>query len=145
MTGEPEKATMPDPAPSFDGMPDDPDAIERWLFSDRRLDILRGRLALSEIVGRTVSLEQAEHEEMRGACPHPEHDDDQKAFFVSDRQGFFHCFGCGIHGGAIRWLTDYEDIGYAEAVHLLLRQSGLVTPSNDDDVKKDKDGLDEAD
>jgi DNA primase len=106
--------------PSFDGMPDEPEALWRWLPGEGRLDFLRSRIRLSELVMRKVPLETAEHGEMRAACPHPEHEDDQKAFFVNDEKGVFHCFGCGIHGDAIRWMTDHEGHGYVEAVRRLL-------------------------
>ena len=117
---------MTDPLPSFADMPDDPRELDRWLLSQGRLDLLRDRLTLSKIVGPTVALEQAEHAEMRGTCPESDHDDDQKAFFVNDRKGFFHCFGCGIHGDAIRWMTSYRNVGYVEAVRMLARQAGLL-------------------
>lgn len=119
---------MTQPHPLFAGMPDDARELDRWLLTERRLDILRDGLTLSEIVGRTVQLKQADHGEMRGPCPAVDHDDDQKAFFVSDRQGFFHCFGCGIHGDAIRWMTDYENHGYVEAVRILAHRAGLTSP-----------------
>lgn len=120
---------MTDPLPSFEDMPADPREIHKWLLALGRLDILRSRLTLSEMVGRTVPLEPFEHDEMRGACPAEDHDDDQKAFFVKDSQGIFHCFGCGIHGDAVRWKTDYEGVGYVDAVRDLIRQAGL-NPSN---------------
>lgn len=113
--------------PSFDGMPDDPQTLHSWLLSQGRLDILREHLTLSDIVGGKVHLEKAKHGEKRGSCPEPDHDDDQKAFFVSDRQGFYHCYGCGIHGDAIRWMTIYERKSYVDAVRILLHQAGLTT------------------
>ena len=117
------------PHPSFDGMPGEPQDIHRWLLLEGRLDLLRERLVLSDIVAGTVDLEPAEHGEMRGPCPAPDHDDNQKAFFVSDRQGFFHCFACGIHGDAIRWMTDYRGMGYVEAVRHLAAEAGLTPTS----------------
>jgi DNA primase len=112
--------------PSFDDMPDDPTTLHRWLLSGGRLDLLRSRLRLSEIVGDTVPLEQAEHGEFRAPCPDPEHEDDQKAFFVNDQKGFYHCFGCGIHGDAIAWMTRCQGMDYLEAVRSLVRRAGLA-------------------
>lgn len=121
--------TMSD-LPSFADMPGTAREIHAWLLSDSRLDVLRDRLTLSEMVGRTVALEQAPHGEMHGPCPAHDHDDDQKAFYVNDRKGFFHCFGCGIHGDAIRWMTDYENVEYVEAMRLLAHRAGLVPPED---------------
>ena len=83
---------MTDILPTFSTMPGKPMEIHKWLLTEGRLDVLRGRLTLSELVGQTVTLEQAKHGEMRGTCPESDHPDDQKSFFVSDRQGIYHCF-----------------------------------------------------
>lgn len=112
--------------PSFIAMPDNPAELHKWLLSEGRLDLLRDRLILSDIVGQVVELEDADHGEKRGTCPEPDHDDDQKAFFINDRQGFYHCYACGIHGDAIRWMTFYRDMDYVDAVRLLVREAGLM-------------------
>jgi DNA primase len=62
---------------------------------------------------------------MRGTCPDPDHDDGQRAFFVNDRRGVFHCFGCGLHGDVIRWMTDNRDMEYVAAVKHLVRLASL--------------------
>ncbi len=113
---------MSDPI-SFVGMPGTARELDRWLLADGRLDLLRDRLSLSGLVGRTVALEQAPHAEMRGPCPADDHDDDAKSFYVNDRQGVFHCFGCGIHGDVVRWMTDHQGIDYVEAVRRLIRRA----------------------
>lgn len=111
--------------PSFEDMPTESRALDKWLLSEGRLDLLRDRLSLSSIIRETVPLDQAEHGEMRGPCPEPDHDDGQRAFFVNDRTSVFHCFGCGLHGDAIRWMTSMRGLGYVEAVEHLVRLANL--------------------
>ena len=41
---------------------------------------------------------------VEGVLPVPQGEDAE--LHVNDEKGFYHCFGCGAHGDAIRWLTD---------------------------------------
>ena len=117
---------MTQDASAFDDMPTDARALDRWLLSDGRLDLLRSRLVLSDIIGCTVDLQAADHGEKRGPCPAADHEDQDMSFFVSDRQGVFHCFGCGIHGDAIRWMTGSRGMQFVDAVRRLARDAGLL-------------------
>ena len=81
------------------------------------LDELRARTLLSALVGKTVKLTRAGRE-WRACCPF--HDEKSASFTVSDEKGFYHCFGCGAHGGAIDWVMETEGLGFVEAVARLL-------------------------
>lgn len=53
----------------------------------------------------------------RGRCPF--HEEKTPSFFVySDNH--FHCFGCGVHGGAIDFVMQSEKLSFPEAVRRLL-------------------------
>ncbi|MBB5687515.1 hypothetical protein FHS49_003557 [Sphingobium boeckii] len=56
---------------------------------------------LSEIIGRGVNLTKAGRE-WKGLCPF--HTETTPSFVVNDEREFFHCFGCGAHGGRKEWL-----------------------------------------
>jgi DNA primase len=51
---------------------------------------------LSEMIGRKVAL-QPQGQHFKGLCPF--HAERTPSFTVNDERGFFHCFGCGAHGG----------------------------------------------
>jgi DNA primase len=72
-------------------------------LSPQFLDELRERTDLAALIGRKVKLEKAGREH-KGCCPF--HSEKTPSFTVNDEKGFYHCFGCGAHGDAIRWLTD---------------------------------------
>ncbi|MEX1147571.1 MAG: DNA primase, partial [Sphingomonadales bacterium] len=97
-------------------------------FTPEFLDELRGRLRLSEIVGRKVRLVRRGRE-FTGLCPF--HSEKTPSFTVNDDKAFYHCFGCGAHGDAIRFLTDSEGLPFPEAVERLAGEAGLALPARD--------------
>jgi HAD superfamily hydrolase (TIGR01509 family) len=72
-----------------DGVTTAPDIVAAEALPELR------RPRLSEVIGRHIALEP-DGAEFHGECPiHP---DGQKAFYVSDVNGIYHCYACGVHG-----------------------------------------------
>lgn len=94
-------------------------------FSPAFLDEVRARIALHEVVGRKVRLMRAGRE-WKGLCPF--HNEKSPSFYVNDEKGFYHCFGCGAHGDAVRFLCEAEGRGFREAVEELATSVGLELP-----------------
>jgi DNA primase len=92
------------------------------------LDELRARTSLSALVGRTVKLQRAGRE-WKACCPF--HKEKTPSFTLSDEKGFYHCFGCGAHGDAIRWLTDARGLPFMDAVKELADAAGMEVPAPD--------------
>ncbi|HTG38176.1 DNA primase [Sphingomonas sp.] len=92
------------------------------------LDEVRARTTLSVLVGRTVKLQRAGRE-FRACCPF--HNEKSPSFYVNDDKGFYHCFGCGAHGDAIRWLTEQQGLPFIDAVKELAQVAGLEMPAQD--------------
>ena len=90
------------------------------------LDELRARVSLSDIVGRKVSLKRKSGAEYTGLCPF--HNEKTPSFTVSDKKGFFHCFGCGVHGDAVGFVMKTEGLSFPESVEKLAREVGLPVP-----------------
>lgn len=97
-------------------------------LSPQFLDELRTRTSLSTLVGRTVKLQRAGRE-WKACCPF--HKEKTASFYVNDEKGFWHCFGCGVHGDAIRWLTDARGLGFIDAVKELADSAGMEVPAAD--------------
>ena len=89
------------------------------------LDELRARVAVSTVVGRRVKLGRSGRE-MKGCCPF--HNEKSPSFFVNDDKGFYHCFGCGVHGDVIRFVVEQEGLGFIDAVKSLAAEAGLDMP-----------------
>jgi DNA primase len=97
------------------------------------LDQLRSRTTLSALVGRSVRLQKAGREH-RACCPF--HNENSPSFYVNDEKGFYHCFGCGAHGDAIRWMTDHQGLAFMDAVKELAAEAGLDVPAPDSRAAK---------
>ena len=92
---------------------------------DEFLDELRGRIGLVQLVGRRVKLVRAGRE-WKGCCPF--HNEKSPSFFVNEDKGFYHCFGCGAHGDAIRFVMEQDGLPFPEAVRMLAADAGLAVP-----------------
>ncbi|WHU03814.1 DNA primase [Sphingomonas sp. NIBR02145] len=92
------------------------------------LDELRARTLLSGLIAKTTKLQKAGRE-FRACCPF--HNEKTPSFYVNDDKGFYHCFGCGAHGDAIRWMTDQRGLPFIDAVKELVQAAGMEMPEQD--------------
>jgi DNA primase len=97
-------------------------------LSPQFLDELRARTLLSALIGRTTKLQKAGRE-FRACCPF--HNEKSPSFYVNDDKAFYHCFGCGAHGDAIRWMTDQRGLPFMDAVKELAQAAGMEMPAID--------------
>lgn len=102
-------------------------------LSPQWLDELRARTTLSTLIGRTVRIQKAGRE-FKACCPF--HDEKTPSFTINDAKGFYHCFGCGAHGDAIRWLTDQRGMQFMDAVKELAAEAGMEVPAPDPQAAK---------
>ena len=97
-------------------------------LSPQWLDELRARTTLSAVIGPSVKLIKAGRE-FKACCPF--HNEKTPSFTVNDEKGFYHCFGCGAHGDAIRFLTDHRGLPFMDAVKELAGKAGMEVPAMD--------------
>ena len=89
---------------------------------------LLSRVDIAEVVGRHVQLRKG-GANLSGLCPF--HAEKSPSFTVSPSKQFYHCFGCGANGDAIRFLTEYSGMTFIDAVKDLAQQVGLTVPEED--------------
>lgn len=92
----------------------------------RRIDQVNKRVALSALIGRAVKLRKAGREQV-GLCPF--HSESSPSFTVNDDKGFYHCFGCGAHGDAVRFKMEHDGLGFIDALRELEGDGGLAHES----------------
>ena len=88
---------------------------------------LLSRVDVVEVVGRHVELKKAGINH-KGLCPF--HGEKSPSFIVSPSRQTYHCFGCGAHGDAIRFLTEHHGMGFMDAVRDLAQQVGMTVPES---------------
>ena len=104
----------------------------------RFIDDLLGRVDVVEVVGERVQLKKAGRN-FSGLCPF--HQEKTPSFTVSADKQFYHCFGCGAHGNALRFLMEYDKLPFPEAVEQLAGRLGLDVPREGADRHLQKMGL----
>ena len=89
---------------------------------------LLSRVDIVDVVGRHVELKKAGINH-KGLCPF--HGEKTPSFIVSPSRQTYHCFGCGVHGDALRFLMEHAGLGFVDAVHDLAQQVGMAVPQDD--------------
>ncbi|GAA5050387.1 DNA primase [Erythrobacter westpacificensis] len=97
-------------------------------LSPQWLDELKSRITLSTLIQRTVKLQRAGRE-WKACCPF--HSENTPSFYVNDQKGFYHCFGCQQHGGAIDWMMEQHGLPFIDAVKELASEAGMEVPAPD--------------
>jgi len=97
----------------------------RGLIPDSFIDELLARVDIVDVIERRVPLKKAGRE-WTACCPF--HNERSPSFYVSPAKQFYHCFGCGAHGSAVKFLMDYERLEFPDAVEELAQSVGLTVP-----------------
>ncbi|WP_199100115.1 DNA primase [Dyella sp. ASV21] len=97
----------------------------RGRIPDSFIDELLARVDIVDVIERRVPLKKAGRE-WTACCPF--HNERTPSFYVSPAKQFFHCFGCGAHGSALKFLMDYERLEFPDAVEELAQSVGLTVP-----------------
>ncbi len=113
----------------------------RGRIPDSFIDELLARVDIVDVIERRVPMKKAGRE-WTACCPF--HNERTPSFYVSPAKQFFHCFGCGAHGSAIKFLMDYERLEFPDAVEELAQSVGLKVPyegGRDERPREDKTDL----
>lgn len=76
-------------------------------------------------IGRVTSLKKKGRYHS-GLCPF--HKEKTPSFTVTPEKGLYHCFGCGKGGDLFRFVMDYENVSFPEALDILARFAGIEKP-----------------
>jgi DNA primase len=89
------------------------------------LDLLKSRVSMISLVQAVVPL-QRRGRDFWGLCPF--HSEQSPSFMVNEAKASYHCFGCGAHGDAIKFLQETAHLSFVEAVETLASQVGMRLP-----------------
>ena len=96
-------------------------------FSSEFLDEIRARVGLADVIRTRVRL-TSKGREYQGLCPF--HNEKTPSFTVNEQKGFYHCFGCGAHGGVFDFVMRAEGMNFRDAVERLAADAGMQVPAD---------------
>jgi DNA primase len=114
------------------------------LFPATFIDDLKSHADIVQVVQeRGVQLRRS-GTAWKGLCPF--HGEKTPSFQVNGDKGFFHCFGCGVGGDAIKFVELFDKVTFPEAVRQLAARAGLAVPEPEDsrqdaEGQRDRDSL----
>ncbi len=97
------------------------------MIPDETIAEVRKRADIVAVVGRYVDLKKA-GTLFKACCPF--HDEKTPSFTVSPTRNTYHCFGCGVHGDALRFISEHDALPFPDAVRSLAGQLGIEVPED---------------
>ncbi|MCP4641717.1 MAG: DNA primase [bacterium] len=80
-----------------------------------------------DVIGSVLELKAAGAGRMKALCPF--HQEKTPSFSVNRDRQMYYCFGCGKHGDAISFMTEFEGLSFAEALRTLADRAGIRLPA----------------
>ena len=99
------------------------------MIPDDFIQQLLSRVDVVEVIDRMVPLKKS-GANYSACCPF--HKEKSPSFSVSPTKQFYHCFGCGAHGSAIKFLMEYAGKSFPDAVEELAQGVGLTVPRDNE-------------
>ena len=94
-------------------------------YSDELIDEIRNSNDIVSIISQYVNLKRSGRN-FFGLCPF--HNEKSPSFAVSPDKQIFHCFGCGVGGNVIHFVSKIENVGFKEALELLANRANITLP-----------------
>ncbi|WP_261518197.1 DNA primase [Campylobacter lanienae] len=107
------------------------------MISKNSIENLKNIINIVDVIGSYIPLKKS------GAnfvCVCPFHNDKHPSMSISPSKGIYHCFSCKAGGDAIKFVMEYEKLGYAEAIEKLasIYNVSLEYTSSKSELKVDK-------
>ena len=101
-------------------------------YGEDIVEEVRQKTDIVDLVGQYVHLKK-KGSSYFGLCPF--HGEKTASFSVSPGKQIFYCFGCGKAGDSIRFLMEYENLSFVEALEELAERANVTLPKEE---KRDK-------
>ncbi len=106
-------------------------------ITDAVIEEIKSRVDLVDLVSSYGI--QVRHSGGSAKCCCPFHHEKTPSFNINASKGFYHCFGCGESGDAIKFVQKQEGLTFVEAVKKLADQCGVkIEDTEDPDAGKRK-------
>ncbi|MEJ5351439.1 MAG: DNA primase [Melioribacteraceae bacterium] len=91
-------------------------------ISEQKIEEIRSAVDIVDIISGYVHLRKR-GKNFVGLCPF--HHEKTPSFTVSSDKQIFHCFGCGAGGNVFKFLMDFKNISFIEAVEEIAEHAGI--------------------
>lgn len=102
-------------------------------YSDEVIEEVKSSNDIVDVISQYVTLKRSGRN-FFGLCPF--HKEKSPSFSVSPDKQIFHCFGCGVGGNVIHFVSKIENISFIETMEMLANRAGITLPAlnnNEDD------------
>ncbi len=107
-------------------------------YSDEILDDVKSSNDIVDVISQYIRLKRSGRNYF-GLCPF--HNEKSPSFSVSPDKQIFHCFGCGVGGNIITFISKIEGIGFKEAIEVLAERANIKLPTIDNSADNKKEEL----
>ena len=99
-------------------------------YSEEIIEEVRNANDIVDVVSQYVTLKRSGRN-FFGLCPF--HKEKSPSFSVSPDKQIFHCFGCGVGGNVIHFLSKIEGINFVETLQALAERGNIQLPKLDNE------------
>lgn len=99
-------------------------------YSDELIDEIKSSNDIVDTISQYVTLKRSGRN-FFGLCPF--HKEKSPSFSVSPDKQIFHCFGCGVGGNVIHFVSKIENLDFRETLEFLAEKSGIELPTSEND------------
>ena len=105
-------------------------------YSEEIINDVRQSNDIVDVISQYVHLKRSGRN-FFGLCPF--HNEKSPSFSVSPDKQIFHCFGCGVGGNVITFVSKIEGLNFVETVQMLAERANIQLPTleNNGDMQKE--------
>ena len=99
-------------------------------ITDSVLEEIKARVDLADLISSYGIQVRHAGSSLKACCPF--HHEKTPSFNINQNKGFYHCFGCGESGDAIKFVMKMDGLTFVEAAKKLAEQSGVKLELKED-------------
>jgi DNA primase len=97
-------------------------------YSEETIQKVLAATNIAELIGSYFPLKRA-GKDYRANCPF--HHEKTPSFYVIPNKQTYYCFGCGAGGTALRFVMEYENVDFRNALKKLADRAGILLPEEE--------------
>lgn len=95
-------------------------------YSDELIEEIRASNDIVDVISQYVILKRSGRN-FFGLCPF--HKEKSPSFSVSPDKQIFHCFGCGVGGNVIHFVSKIENLDFKDTIEMLANRANIELPT----------------